>query len=91
MLCRVIFKDKEIIMSTKTKLKIQKRITDSKRHTVGYIVSGERKTRGQVVKMARRNQIADVYASKGPNGWYVSSLPSAKRNLYELDVVVETK
>lgn len=72
-----------------TKMKIQKRIADTKRHTKGYIVDGERKTRGQVVKMARRNKIQGVYASQGPNGWYISSLPNSKRNLYDLPVVVE--
>jgi|19_taG_2_1085344.scaffolds.fasta_scaffold00723_6 hypothetical protein len=72
-----------------TQMRIQKRVTDVRRHTKGYIVDGQRKTRGQVVKMARSNKIKDVYASKGASGWYISSLPSAKRSLYDLPVVVE--
>lgn len=70
-------------------MRITRRITNSKRHTVGYTLDGIPHTRGEVVKMARRGKINTVIAKKGPQGWYVTTIPSAdRRNLYELPVVV---
>jgi len=56
---------------------IEKRICNVKRHTKGFIIDGERITRGKAVKMARRGKIPHVTAKKGPSGWYISVLPSS--------------
>ena len=57
--------------------RITARIVDTKRHTIGYIVdNNKRATRGEVVKMARRNQLVGVVAKNGVAGWYVSGTPS---------------
>jgi len=76
-------------MASSTQKRISKRITNIRRHTVGFVIGGNRVTRGQAVKMARRNQIAGVTAKRGLDGWYLSSLPNSGINLYDLPVVVE--
>lgn len=68
--------------------RISKRITNVRRHTTGFVVGGRRVTRGQAVKMARRNKIMGVTAKHGVDGWYLSSLPNSEVNLYDLPVVV---
>lgn len=70
-------------------MKITKRIVDTKRHTTGYIVNNNKKlTRGQLVKEARRGKVKDVVAKRGPDGWYVSSVPNSERKLYDLPTIV---
>jgi hypothetical protein len=68
---------------------VQKRIANTKRHTVGYIVGGRRVTRGKAVKLARRGKLHNVTAKRGPDGWYITALPSSEMTLYELPVNVE--
>jgi hypothetical protein len=73
-------------------MKIQKRICSTKRHTIGYVVDGQRMTRGQVVKLARRGQIDGVVAKHNKEyGWFISAKPSSDRQLYGLISVVENK
>ena len=74
-------------------MRITRRITNARRHTLGFYVQDNNGvdilTRGNVVRMARRGRINTVVAKRGPDGWYVSTTPSAqRRNLYELPVVV---
>lgn len=72
-------------------MKFQKRIVNSKRHTLGYVVGGKKLTRGQVVKMVRSNKIDGYYASKKPTGWCVSAKPGAGvETLESLPVIVKT-
>lgn len=68
-----------------------KRICDVRRHTVGYIISGKRYTRGQAVKLARRNKIENVTAYKRSSGWHIATNPGAGVNLLELPIKIETK
>lgn len=70
-------------------MKIQKRKTNSKRHTIGYKVSGKWMTRSQVYKLALMGKIEDVVACRGKSGGYVQSRPRSERSLYSLDRVVE--
>jgi hypothetical protein len=71
-------------------LRVQKRIVNSKRHTIGYIASGKRYTRGQLVKLARRNRVQSVVARQGTTGWYVTvDQSTAHRSLTDLPLVVE--
>ena len=66
-----------------------KRIVDVKRHTLGYIIGGKRYTRGQAVKLARRNKIENVTAYKRSTGWHIATNPGAGVNLCQLPVVLE--
>lgn len=68
---------------------ITKRVVNRRRHTKAYVVAGARITRGTAVKMARRGKLANVTAKRGPDGWYITGLPSAEFRLYDLPVVVE--
>tara|TARA_B100000614_G_scaffold262909_1_gene300919 strand:+ start:421410 stop:421652 length:243 start_codon:yes stop_codon:yes gene_type:complete len=69
---------------------IQKRVVNTKRHTVGYLLrGGKRVTRTQAYNMARRNQIRNVRAVNGPNGRYIQSINGA-RNLYDLPITIES-
>lgn len=71
-------------------MKIQKRITSVKRHTIGYVISGKRYTRGQAVKLAQRNKIDGVTVRRGPDGLFIAYKPLyGWGNLYNLPVVVE--
>ena len=69
-------------------MKIQKRRTNVKRHTLGYKVSGKWMTRKQTYTLARAGKIEGVVACRGEYGGYVQSTPSAEVKLYDLPEVV---
>ncbi len=62
---------------------IQERITDTKRHTLGYVISGQTYTRKQAVTLAKQKKIANVRVvnsqTHGPHiagiGWTLYDLP----------------
>jgi len=68
---------------------IEKRIVDSRRHTIGYIVNGKRMTKGKVVQLARRGEIKGVHPRHGAFGWYVAAKPSADRQLMGIQTIIE--
>jgi hypothetical protein len=69
-------------------MKITKRIANVKGHTTGFIINNNKRvTRGEAVKLARRNRIDGVVAKKGADSWYVTSRPGAERKLYDLPTV----
>ena len=70
---------------------IEKRIVDSKRHTIDYVVDGQRMTKGKIVQLARRGKIKGVHPRHGVFGWYVAAKPSADRQLMRIRVIVEKK
>lgn len=70
-------------------MKVQKRLTDSKRHTLGYKISGRWMTRKQAYQLAKAGKIDDVVACRGEYGGYIQSSPSANVRLYDLEEVVE--
>jgi len=71
-------------------LRVQKRIVNSKRHTLGYIASGKRYTRGQLVRLARQGRVQSVIAAQGSQGWYVTvDQSTTHRSLTDLPIVVE--
>ena len=68
---------------------ITKRISNVKGHTTGFIINNNKRvTRGEAVRLARRNKIDGVVAKKGRDGWYIATPPSATRKLYDLPTVV---
>lgn len=69
-------------------MNVLKRIVSTKRHTVGYIVSGMgRVSRTNAVQLARRSKLRGVRVMNGPSGAYLVS--ETGRSLYNLPVVVD--
>lgn len=70
---------------------IKKRIVSTKRHTVGYVLSGgTRVTRAQAVQMAARNEISGVRVVGTGRSRYLQSV--ARPHLYSLpEAPVQTK
>jgi hypothetical protein len=64
-------------------MKIQERITDTKRHTLGYVISGKEYTRKQAVQLAKKGSLEKVRVvnsqQHGPHisgiGWNLYDLP----------------
>jgi len=70
-------------------MKVQKRLTNVKGHTLGYKISGKWKSRKEAYELAKMGKIEDVMACRGETGGYIQSVPSASVRLYDLDEVVE--
>jgi hypothetical protein len=66
---------------------IQKRKTDTKRHTVAWKIGGRWHTRSQAVKLASRGKIDGVRVGTKGNIKFITSLPGYT-NLYDLPSVV---
>jgi len=70
-------------------MKIQKRLTDTKRHTIGYKISGKWRTRQQAWDLVKAGKIQGVTpCRRSENIRYIQSLPGHE-NLYSLPIVVE--
>jgi hypothetical protein len=66
---------------------IYKRVVSTKRHTVGYMVTGVGQvTRNEAVKLAKAGKIKGVRVARGSQGEYITS--NTSRNLYSLPVVL---
>jgi hypothetical protein len=63
-------------------MKIQERIVSVKRHTIGYVVSGQEYTRLQTTKLARQGKLRNVRVVKAEAGPYV--MGSRGNSLYDL-------
>jgi len=68
-------------------MRIQARLVDSKRHTLGYKVSGKWRTRNQAHELARVGKIEGVGAYRRGRIKYIQSLPGHS-NLYDLPQTV---
>lgn len=69
-------------------MNVLKRIVSTKRHTVGYVVSGiGRVSRANAIKLARQAKINGVRVMNGASGPYLVS--ETNRSLYNLPVVVD--
>lgn len=65
---------------------IRKRVINSKRHTVGFILTGNKMvTRAEAVRMARQSMIGGVRVIRSSQGTYLQS--TTARNLYDLPTV----
>ena len=72
------------------KLRITRRMTDVKKHTTGFVLTGGREvTRHQAVQMANRGQISGVRVIKSASGPYLQS--TSNRNLYDLPITQASK
>lgn len=67
------------------KSRITKRITNSKRHTIGYKIDGKERSVSQAVRMARQNQIYGVRVVAN----HLQTPPGGRRKLLDLPVVVK--
>ena len=68
-------------------MRITKRGTNAKRHTVSYLVGGKWRTRRETAELARRGKIEDVYACRTVRGFHVQARPGSPR-LYDLPICV---
>jgi len=76
-------------MATKTKqLTVTKRIVDSKRHTVGYVINDSHVGRDEAVLLATRNWIKGVKIKKTGNNSYL--MGDGEHSLYSLPILVKT-
>lgn len=70
-------------------MKIQKRIVNTKRHTIGYLVGGKNCSRNETVRLAKKGKIDGVTVRIGGNDeQFIASLPGGT-NLYQLPIRVE--
>lgn len=72
-------------------MKVTKRLTSIKRHTIGYLVGGRYRTRREAVQLALQGRIEGVAVrySAGGNA-FIASLPGGE-NLYDLPVRIEDR
>lgn len=67
-------------------LRISKRVVNTKRHTVGFVLNGKQVvSRSEAVKMARGSKISGVKVVRSSQGTYLQS--TTDRNLYDLPMV----
>jgi hypothetical protein len=68
---------------------IYKRVVSTKRHTVGYMVTGVGEvSRREAVRLTKAGKIKGVRVARGPQGEYIAS--NTSRNLYSLPTVLAT-
>lgn len=69
-------------------MKIQKRLVDVKRHTVGYKIGGRWFARSQAVKLAQQGKLSGVSVRRMNGISYIQSKPGHTM-LYDLPISVE--
>ena len=71
-------------------MKIVKRMVNTKRHTIGYLVGGKWRSRAEVTRLASRGKIDGVTVRTGSNDeQHIASLPYSDETLYDLPYTVE--
>jgi len=69
---------------------IYKRVVSTKRHTVGYMITGVGQvSRREAVRLAKAGKIKGVRVARSTQGEYITS--STSRNLYSLPTVVDSR
>jgi hypothetical protein len=69
---------------------IYKRVVSTKRHTVGYMVSGVGQvSRREAVRLAKAGKISGVRVARGVKGEYITT--TTARNLYDLPIVLASQ
>lgn len=69
--------------------RINRRVVSTKRHTVGYVITGGRQvSREEAVSMALKGQLSGVRVISGPTGEYLQS--TTVRSLQELPVTIQS-
>lgn len=71
-------------------MKVQARAANSKRHTIGWKVGGQWRTRAEAVDLAVKGKLDGVTVRCGSNdGKFIASLPQSGLRLYDLPVKVD--
>jgi hypothetical protein len=69
---------------------IYKRVVSTKRHTIGYMITGVGQvSRREAVRLAKAGKIKGVRVARSTQGEYITS--STSRNLYSLPTVVSNR
>ena len=69
-------------------MNVTKRATNSKQHTIGYLIGGKWRTRPEAVRLAKQGKLDGVTIRRGGNdNEYIASLPN-RGSLYDLDVTI---
>ena len=68
-------------------MKVQKRGTNVKGHTVMWKIGGKWVSRKKAYELARAGKIDGVMACRGENGGYIQSHPTSNTRLYDLEEV----
>lgn len=67
--------------------RINRRVLNKKRHTIGYVITGNKRvTRNQAVTLAKRGQLSGVRVVNGRTSNYLQSTTS--RSLQDLPVTM---
>ena len=69
-------------------MKVQKRGTNIKRHTISYLVGGKWRSRKETYDLAKAGKVEGVVACRGESGGYIQAHPQAAVRLYDLPEVV---
>lgn len=69
------------MQKTTKHVRVTHRITNSKRHTLGFVIDGKNVSRKDTVALARQGRIRGVVAV---GNHHVQSLPTRKQKLYDL-------
>lgn len=72
--------------ASRNKLRVTKRVVNTKRHTIGYVAKKKFYTTSQITRMAKRGQVAGVRVV----GNHIQAPPGARR-LIDLPVEVQQK
>lgn len=70
-------------------MKVQKRKTDVKRHTVSWKIGGKWRSRKEAFELAKKGRLDGVMACNGEYGGYIQSHPSSTTKLYDLEEVLD--
>lgn len=72
-------------------MKLQGRIVNTKRHTVGYKIGGRNRSRKEAVQLAKQGKVEGVYLRRGGNDEYhIVALPG-HTNLESLPTRVDAR
>jgi len=70
-------------------MKVQARLVNTKRHTVGYRIGGRNRTRREAVQLARQGKIENVAVRRGgKDRFFIAALPGTD-SLYEIPEVIK--
>ena len=72
-------------------MKIQKRLVDSRKRTVGYLIGDTEFTKHEAAQLARKGKLDGVIAKKNKNGWFIAAKPSADRQMMRILTEVKSK
>jgi hypothetical protein len=71
-------------------MKVQARLVDSRRHTIGWKIGNQWRNRKEAVSLVMNGKVEDVMIRKGSNDEkHIVSSPSSTTRLYDLPTKIE--